>query len=87
MAAFSWRLGCWRPVCSPCFGEQRFGGGIDERHLARCRFGTRLVINKAVGMMLAGELSTSGANLISTRAKWDAEDLMRRTAPGHREAS
>jgi hypothetical protein len=66
---FCRRFSCRRPIGGPRFSKQRFGGGIDERHLARRRIGTRLIINEAVGVMLAGELSTCSANLIGTRAE------------------
>jgi hypothetical protein len=67
VATLRWRLGCRRPIRSPRLGEECFGGGVDEGHLARCGIGARLVINEAVGVMLAGEPSTRGANLIGTR--------------------
>jgi hypothetical protein len=82
-----WRLGCRRPIRGPRLGEECFCGGIDERHLARCRIGAGLVINEAVRMMLARELSARGANLISARAEWHAENLVWRTAPCHRGTS
>jgi len=67
MATLRWRLGCRRPIGCPRLGEECFGRGIDECHLARCSIGARLVISEAVGVMLAGELPTRGANLIGTR--------------------
>ena len=87
MATLGRRLGCWRPIRGPRLSEERFGCGIDKGHLARCRIGARLVINEAVRMMLARELSTRGTNLIGARAEWYAEHLVWRTAPCHRGTS
>jgi hypothetical protein len=81
------RLSSRRTTRGPRLGEQRFRSSIDERHLARCRIGARLVINEAIWVMFTGEPSTRGANLIGTRAEWHAEHLVWRTSPAHREAS
>jgi hypothetical protein len=87
MSTLRWRLSGGRTIRGPRLGEQRFRSSIDECHLARRRIGAGLVINEAVGMMLAGEPSTRGANLIGTRTERDAEHLMWRASPAHREAS
>jgi hypothetical protein len=87
MPTLRWWLDNWRTISGPRLGEQRFGGRIDERHLTRRRIGTRLVINKSIWVMLAGEPSTRGTNLIGTRTKWHAKNLVWRTSPAHREAS
>jgi len=83
MATLRWRLSCGRTIRSPRLGEQRFGGGIDERHLARRLRGALRVIHESIWVMLAGEPSTRGANLIGTRTKWHAEHLVWRAAPRH----
>jgi hypothetical protein len=77
MAAFCRRFSGWRSLRSPHLSKQRFGGRIDERHLARCGIRTRLVINKSIGVMLACKLSTRGANLIAARTELYAENLVR----------
>jgi hypothetical protein len=87
MPALCRRLSGGRTIRGPCLGEQRFGGGIDERHLARRLRGALRVIHESIWVMLAGEPSTRGTNLIGTRAKWHAEHLVWRASPGHREAS
>jgi hypothetical protein len=87
MSTLRWRLSDRRTIRSPRLGKQRFRGGIDERHLTRCGIGARLVINEAIWVMLAREPSTRGTNLIGACTERDAEHLMWRTPPGHREAS
>jgi hypothetical protein len=81
------RLSSRRTIRGPRLGEQRFGGGIDEGHLARCRIGALRVIHESIWVMFTGEPSTRGANLIGTRTKWHAEHLVWRTSTAHREAS
>jgi hypothetical protein len=85
MATLRWRLSGRRTIRGPRFCKQRFGGGIDEGHLARRRISARLVINEAIWVMLAGEPSTRGTNLIGTRAERHAEHLVRAAAARHRE--
>jgi hypothetical protein len=87
MPTLRWRLGCRRTIRSPRLGEQCFCRSVDEGHLARCRIGALRVIHESIWVMLAGEPSTCGANLIGARAEWDAEDLVWRAAPRHRGAS
>jgi hypothetical protein len=87
MSTLRWRLSGGRTIRGPRLGEECFRGGIDERHLARRLRGALRVIHESIWVMLAGEPSTRGANLIGTRADWHAEHLMWRTSPAHREAS
>jgi hypothetical protein len=87
MATLCWRLGGGRTIRGPRLGEECFGGGVDEGHLARCGIGALRVIHESIWVMLAREPSTRGTNLIGTRAEWHAEHLVWRTSPGHREAS
>jgi hypothetical protein len=61
------RLSGGRTIRGPRLGEQRFCGGIDERHLTRRLRGALRVIHESIWVMLAGELPTRGANLIGTR--------------------
>jgi hypothetical protein len=77
------RLSGGRTIRSPRLGEQCFCRSIDERHLARCLRGALRVIHESIWVMLAGEPSTCGANLIDARTEWDAEDLVWRAAPRH----
>jgi hypothetical protein len=72
---------------SPRLSEEGFGCGINEGHLARCRIGAGLIINEAIWVMLARELSTRGANLIGARAERHSKYLVRCTTSCHREAS
>ena len=77
MPTFCRRLSGWRPIRGPRLSKQRFGGSIDEGHLARRRISARLVINEAVGMMLARELSPRRADLIGACTEPHAEYLVR----------
>jgi hypothetical protein len=87
MPTFCWGLNRRSTFRGPRLSKQRFGGGIDEGHLARCRIGAGLIINEAIWMMLARELSTRATNLIGARAECNAEHLVWCAASCHREAS
>jgi hypothetical protein len=60
--------------------EQRFGGGVDARHLARCGTGRSRVIRKAVGMMFTCEAPARRAHLGVARPRAQPEKLVRRWA-------
>ena len=77
MPTLCWGLSGRYSLRGPRLSKQRFGGRIDERHLARCRIRTRVVINKSIGVMLACKLSTRGPNLIGARAELYTENFMR----------
>jgi hypothetical protein len=77
MPTLRWWLDNWRTISGPRLSKQRFGGRIDERHLTRRRIGTRLVINKSIGVMLARELSPRRADLIGACTEPHAEYLVR----------
>jgi hypothetical protein len=83
MPTLCWRLGYRRALGGPRLGEQRFGGGIDEGHLTRRLRGALRIAHESIGVMLAGELSARGANLIGACAEWHAENLVRCAAPRH----
>ena len=83
MPTLRWRLSGRRTIRGPRLSEERFSGSIDERHLARCLRGALRVIHESIGVMLAGELPTRGANLIGTRAERHAEYLVGGTAARH----
>jgi hypothetical protein len=87
MPTLRWWLSNWRTIRGPRLSKERFGSRIDERHLTRRLRGALRIVHESIGMMLASELSTSGANLIGARAKRHAEHLVWCTASRHREAS
>ena len=87
MPTFCRRLSGWRPIRGPRLSKQRFSGSIDERHLTRRLRGALRVVHESIGVMLAGELPTSGANLIRARTERHSKNLVRRATPCHREAS
>ena len=85
MATLRWRLSGGRTIRGPRLSKQRFSGSIDERHLTRRLRGALRIVHESIGVMLAGELSTRGANLIGTRPQRDTEHLVRAAAARHRE--
>ena len=83
MPTLRWRLSGRRTIRGPRLSEERFSGRIDERHLPRCLRGALRVVHESIRVMLAGELSTRGANLIGTRPQRDTEHLVRAAAARH----
>jgi hypothetical protein len=77
MPTLRWWLDNWRTISGPRLSKQRFGGSIDEGHLARRGIGTRLIVDEAIGVMLASELSTRGADLVGACPEPHAEYLVR----------
>jgi hypothetical protein len=71
------RLSSRRTVGSPRLSEERFGGSIDERHLTRRLRGTLRVVHESIGVMLASEPSTRGADLVGACPKPHAKYLVR----------
>jgi hypothetical protein len=69
MATLCRRLGGGRAIRGPRLGKERFGGGIDECHLARRLRGALRIVHESIGMMLASELPARGANLIGACAE------------------
>jgi hypothetical protein len=83
MSTLCRRFSGGRTIRGPRLGEQCFCRSVDEGHLARRLRGALRVIHESIWVMLAGELSTCGANLIGTGAEWHAEHLVRCAAPRH----
>jgi hypothetical protein len=77
MPALCWRLSGGRPIRGPCLGKERFSGSIDERHLTRRLRGALRVVHESIGVMLASELSTRGADLVGACPEPHAEYLVR----------
>jgi hypothetical protein len=61
--------------------EQRLGGGVDARHLARCGAGPSGVTGEAVGVMFTSEAPARRAHLGVARPRAQPEELVRRWAP------
>lgn len=60
--------------------EQRLGGGVDARHLARCGAGRSGVTGEAVGVMFTSEAPARRAHLGVARPRAQPEELVRRWA-------